>query len=379
MDPLDPGLGVVQRRQQLAVASGQSGQPRPESVARTITPTVTSRIAVARVERGELLEAGQRVSWRRRRRDARPHSSAGTRRAASRRPRGRPPLGLAVTPAARSLAGSSVLAVLASRARHRGVQPGRRPASPASARRRRRPRRVPDDAAAAGHAGGLGRRPQRPVGLPGDHQPRPDAWPAARTGCCSRSSTPTERPDRRARTGRSRSRSSTSAPDPKKPVAERRLRGSSGRSSRRVGVYVLDVDFQTAGTWGAEFKTAARRSPPETIRVGFDVQPTSTVGRGRRPAPASDTPTLADVGGDVSKISTERRRSSVLRDVDRRRPRGEEAVRGGRSRRPSSVRARQCGPTLDRVKPIAAAHPKSRSSTSSRTSSRSSTASSSPS
>ena len=37
--------------------SGQSGQPRPESVARTMTPIVTSPRAVARVERGELLEA----------------------------------------------------------------------------------------------------------------------------------------------------------------------------------------------------------------------------------------------------------------------------------------------------------------------------------
>ncbi len=43
--------------------SGQSGQPRPESVARTMTPIVTSTSVVASGRRGELLEAGQRDSW----------------------------------------------------------------------------------------------------------------------------------------------------------------------------------------------------------------------------------------------------------------------------------------------------------------------------
>jgi hypothetical protein len=72
-----------------------------------------------------------------------------------------------------------------------------------------------------------------------------------------------------------------------------------------VGVYVFDADFPTAGVWGAEFRTAVGDAAPETIRVGFEVQPESAVVAIGDPAPSVDTPTLADVGGDVTKISTD--------------------------------------------------------------------------
>ena len=72
-----------------------------------------------------------------------------------------------------------------------------------------------------------------------------------------------------------------------------------------VGIYVADVAFPNAGSWGAEFQTEPADAAPETIRMQFDVQPTSaTVGVGDK-APPSDTLTLADVGGDVAKISTD--------------------------------------------------------------------------
>src|SRR5688572_29637507 len=62
-----------------------------------------------------------------------------------------------------------------------------------------------------------------------------------------------------------------------------------------VGVYVFNADFPTAGAWGAEFKTAIGDAAPETIRMRFDVQPDLTVIAVGEKAPASDTPTLADV------------------------------------------------------------------------------------
>ena len=45
--------------------------------------------------------------------------------------------------------------------------------------------------------------------------------------------------------------------------------------------------------------------PTETTRMTFDVHDTSTTVQVGQKAPASKTPTLADVGGDVTKISTD--------------------------------------------------------------------------
>ena len=124
-----------------------------------------------------------------------------------------------------------------------------------------------------------------------------------------------------------------------------------------MGVYVLDADFPTAGTWGAEFRTAVGGAAPESIRVLFDVQPTSTgIGVGD-PAPPSKTPTLADVGGDVAKISSDAHpvdafyTTSIADAVTAKKPFVVVFAT------PKFCRTAQCGPTLDRVKPIAAAHP----------------------
>lgn len=124
-----------------------------------------------------------------------------------------------------------------------------------------------------------------------------------------------------------------------------------------VGVYVANVDFPTAGLWGAEFVTTPAGGTPESIKVQFDVQPTSSVVGIGDAAPPSDTPTLADVGGDVSRISTDPDpveafyTTSVADAVAAKKP----FVLIFAT--PKFCTSAQCGPTLDRVKPIAAAHP----------------------
>lgn len=124
-----------------------------------------------------------------------------------------------------------------------------------------------------------------------------------------------------------------------------------------VGVYVANVDFPTAGLWGAEFVTTPSGGTPESIKVQFDVQPTSTVVGIGDPAPASKTPTLAEVGGDVGKISTDSDpvdafyTTSVADAVAAKKP----FVLVFAT--PKFCTSAQCGPTLDRIKPIAAAHP----------------------
>ncbi len=124
-----------------------------------------------------------------------------------------------------------------------------------------------------------------------------------------------------------------------------------------VGVYVFDADLPTAGTWGAQFTLTVGDSPPEVIRVGFDVQPESAGVAVGDPAPPSDTPTLADVGGDVTKISTDDQpveafyESSIADAIAAKEP----FVVAFAT--PKFCQSQQCGPTLDRLKPIAAAHP----------------------
>jgi hypothetical protein len=124
-----------------------------------------------------------------------------------------------------------------------------------------------------------------------------------------------------------------------------------------VGVYIANADLTTSGTWGAEFRTQAPDAPPESIRVQFDVQPEGIgIGVGDA-APASDTPTLADVDGDVSRISTDDEpvdafyETSVAEALEAKLP----FVLAFAT--PKFCVSAQCGPTLDRLKPIAAAHP----------------------
>jgi len=123
------------------------------------------------------------------------------------------------------------------------------------------------------------------------------------------------------------------------------------------GDYVAMVDFPAAGSWQAVFTTAAPGAPEESIPVGFDVQesgPTVAVGA---KAPASVTPTAADVGGDLAKIATDPTpdpafyQLSIADAVAQHRPFVVVFAT------PAFCVSAQCGPTLDRVKAIAATSP----------------------
>ncbi len=123
------------------------------------------------------------------------------------------------------------------------------------------------------------------------------------------------------------------------------------------GLYVVDVDFPSSGLWGAAFTTAAPGSPSETIRAQFEVRTTPQVISIGDRAPASRTLTLADVGGDLTRISTDSKpvksfyETSVADALAKKQP----FVLIFAT--PKFCASAQCGPTLDRIKPIAAAHP----------------------
>jgi hypothetical protein len=74
-------------------------------------------------------------------------------------------------------------------------------------------------------------------------------------------------------------------------------------------------------------------------------------------APASDTPTLDDVDGDVARISTDDEPVEAFYETS-----VADALAAGTPfvlafATPKFCATAQCGPTLDRLKPIAAAHP----------------------
>ena len=124
-----------------------------------------------------------------------------------------------------------------------------------------------------------------------------------------------------------------------------------------VGIYVVNVDLPSAGLWGAEFTTTAAGGPEERIRLQFVVLPEARVVSVGDAAPASDTPTLADVNGDVTMLSTDEAPVKAFYET---------SVADALAAKepfllvfatPKFCASAQCGPTLDRIKPIAAAHP----------------------
>jgi hypothetical protein len=123
------------------------------------------------------------------------------------------------------------------------------------------------------------------------------------------------------------------------------------------GVYVGHTSFPTAGNWTATFATSAPGSPEQKLNYSFDVlQKVGVVSPGDQ-APSVKTPTLADVGGDISKISTDPKPVPAFYQTS------EDAALTAHKpfvlvfATPKFCQSSVCGPTLDKLKPVAAAHP----------------------
>jgi hypothetical protein len=123
------------------------------------------------------------------------------------------------------------------------------------------------------------------------------------------------------------------------------------------GDYVANVEFPAAGDWKAVFITEAPGKAQEAIGVSFQVHETGvTVPVGGK-APASDTPTADDVGGVLSKLSTDTTPDPAFYRLS-----VADALAAGRPfvlvfATPAFCRSAQCGPTLDKVKAAAKAAP----------------------
>jgi hypothetical protein len=145
------------------------------------------------------------------------------------------------------------------------------------------------------------------------------------------------------------------ARDPSKPTATVDTTFVWAIENER-GNYIANVDFPEAGIWGAEITTMAGVGG-EQVRMTFQVSPSSPVVRIGQPAPATKTPTAADVGGDLAKISTDTKpdpalyRTSVADALANHQPFLVAFAT------PKFCQSAQCGPTLDRLKPFVAKYP----------------------
>lgn len=123
------------------------------------------------------------------------------------------------------------------------------------------------------------------------------------------------------------------------------------------GVYVVNPTFDAAGTWAADFTVPGASGAAETIRVDFDVrEDRATVALGEK-APSVKTPVLADVGGDVAKVSTDTDPVPAFYEhsVDELLAAGRPFVLAFAT--PKFCTSAQCGPTLERLKAVAASRP----------------------
>jgi hypothetical protein len=123
------------------------------------------------------------------------------------------------------------------------------------------------------------------------------------------------------------------------------------------GIYIANITFPEAGIYGAEFVTSVGGADPQKVRMTFSVQPTSTVVKVGDTAPASKTPTAADVGGNLAHLSTDATPEPAFYEtsVDQAIARHEPFVLIFAT--PAFCTSAQCGPSLDAIKPFAARYP----------------------
>lgn len=123
------------------------------------------------------------------------------------------------------------------------------------------------------------------------------------------------------------------------------------------GIYAAPASFPVAGTWTATFRTLDGSGRPVEIPFSFDVREDASAIRVGEPAPSVDTPTAADVSGDLSQLSTDAEPEPRFYEAS-----VADALAAGEPfvlvfATPAFCQTAQCGPTLDRVKGVAAAFP----------------------
>ncbi len=123
------------------------------------------------------------------------------------------------------------------------------------------------------------------------------------------------------------------------------------------GLYAADITFPDAGRWGTRFEATFPDGSLKVVRADYDVQESGTTPALGAPVPSVDTPTLAEVGGDVRKLSSDPRPDRRFYETSIA-----DALAAGKPfvvvfATPAFCRTRTCGPTLETVKAVATAYP----------------------
>ncbi len=123
------------------------------------------------------------------------------------------------------------------------------------------------------------------------------------------------------------------------------------------GFYIATPTLTRAGTWGVAIDATDAAGKQATARMQFSVSATGTTPVVGAAAPSVKTPTLADVGGDVRKISSDPNPdpSLYVESVDRALAAHEPFVLAFAT--PAFCTSAECGPTLDMVKAAVKANP----------------------
>src|SRR4029079_18195880 len=124
-----------------------------------------------------------------------------------------------------------------------------------------------------------------------------------------------------------------------------------------VEVFVTHATFPSAGNWMASFTTVAPGSPEQTIPFSFDVKAKASAIQKGQPAPSVDTPTLADVGGDVTKISTDTSPDPAFYQTSVADALAAHTPFVLVFATPKFCPTKTCRPPLEKVKAVAAKHP----------------------
>lgn len=127
-----------------------------------------------------------------------------------------------------------------------------------------------------------------------------------------------------------------------------------------LGAYRSTIAFGEPGPWTIEFATSAPSGPTEIIRFSLDVKAEASAVLIGDAAPAVKTPTLADVGGDIGRISSDTDPDAAFYEVsvDAALAAGEPFVLVFAT--PAFCTSSACGPMLETVKAVAMDHPTTR-------------------
>lgn len=123
------------------------------------------------------------------------------------------------------------------------------------------------------------------------------------------------------------------------------------------GLYVTDVTFPDAGRWGTKFEATFPDGATKSVRADYDVAASGTTPALGAKAPSVDTPTAADVGGNLAKLSSDKAPEPRFYETSIA-----DALAAGKPfvvtfATPAFCQTRLCGPTLETVKRVAKDYP----------------------